>query len=119
MDNATCGIVTDAAKASGRECVCGEQMEYVGSMGGDGRFWCPRCGRYSQSYVCTPTMWRVPRIALRSPAKHELEALATVLDDYAEAFDESYFAHESKERRKRLAAARRLVKDLIKRHVSG
>ena len=44
-----------------RKCKCKSDMEYVGSMGNDGRYWCPECGRYSQSYACVPMEWKTPR----------------------------------------------------------
>lgn len=43
-----------------RICKCGTDMTWVGASNNDGRFWCPLCGRYSQSYVCDPTKWHVP-----------------------------------------------------------
>jgi tRNA(Ile2) C34 agmatinyltransferase TiaS len=41
-----------------RICKCDTEMEFLGN----GRYWCPECGRYSQSYVCEETEWRTPRI---------------------------------------------------------
>jgi hypothetical protein len=45
-----------------RKCICGADMEYVGSMGDDGRYWCPNCGTYSQSYMLEETVWKTPKI---------------------------------------------------------
>ena len=44
-----------------RTCLCKAPMEFVGHNA-DGRYWCPECGRYSQSYVAHPTVWRTPKM---------------------------------------------------------
>jgi len=44
-----------------RKCKCKYDMIFVG-FNADGKYWCPNCGRFSQSFVCEPTSWFEPEI---------------------------------------------------------
>lgn len=46
-----------------QKCKCGKEMKPL-SMNGEGRFWCPKCGRHFQSYVCHDPIWLTPQITL-------------------------------------------------------
>ena len=49
-------------------CKCNAKMEYVGWFNNNGRHWCPECGRYTQSYVCEPDVWKTPKIVSENKA---------------------------------------------------
>ena len=66
-----------------RTCICETDMEFVGSFS-DGRYWCPKCGRYSQSYACEPTRVLTPE-ALKGPFLPSLESVKDCL-----FFDKKY-----------------------------
>lgn len=70
-----------------RHCKCGTEMEHVGGYR-EGSYWCPYCGRHSQSYVCAPMQWREPKIL------KELTSIADTVAATNEVFGEDTYAEE-------------------------
>ena len=48
-----------------RKCRCKGHPEMKSIGWGNGRFWCPVCGRLSQSFVCEKTKWLIPEVSMK------------------------------------------------------
>ena len=56
-----------------RKCRCKGHPEMMLISWGEHKFWCPICGRFSQSFVCEKTKWYTPEVSMKGKKEKQSE----------------------------------------------